>query len=204
MGAARHRHVDGRVEGISSAEAAWAATTRRVWSMDETTVATLIEEAAKKSGLVWVRGGGSGRRSQAVWHLWQNGAVYVLTGGLEQPAPAGLDDHAYVTVRSKDKWSRLVTFVAEVGVVEPDDDEWQAVVPALLGKRLNLPDGDAAPLRWARECTLFRLTPTGDVVETPDDRSSVSHAATPPPTPARTRVPRPLHVRGRPSRPPAR
>lgn len=172
--------------------------------MDAATVAALIEEAAKKSGLLWVRGGGRSVRSQALWHVWQDGAVYVLTGGIEQPAPAGLADHAYVTVRSKDKWSRLVTFVADVAVIEPGSNEWDALVPTMLGKRLNLPDGDAAPLRWARECTMFRLTPTGDVVETPDERSTTSHAAAPPPTPARTRVPRPLHLRGRPSRPPAR
>jgi hypothetical protein len=103
-------------------------------------------------------------------------------------------------VRSKDVWSRLATVVTAVSVVDPGSDEWSAVVPLLLGKRLNLPDGDAAPDRWARECTLFRLRPTGEVVETPDDRSTVSHASAPPATPARTRVPRPLHLRGRPAR----
>jgi hypothetical protein len=172
--------------------------------MDAAALTALVEEAAKKSGLVWVRGAGPGLRAQPVWHVWQDGSVYVLTGGLEQPAPPGLTDHGYVTVRSKDKWSRLATFAVSVDVVHPGSQEWDAVVPALLGKRLNLPDGDAAPQRWARESTLFKLTPTGEMVETPDDRSTASHAAPPPPTPARTRVPRPLHLRGRPSHPPAR
>src|SRR5437763_1522538 len=161
--------------------------------MDAATAAAVVEEAAKKSGLVWVRGSGPRLRAQAVWHVWQDGAAYVLTGGIEQPAPPGVEHRAYVTVRSKDKWSRLATFVADVTVVDPGGDEWEAVVPSLLGKRLNLPDGDAAPTRWARECTLFRLRPTGDFIETPDDVSSSSHAVPPPPTPARTRVPRPLH-----------
>jgi hypothetical protein len=167
--------------------------------MDDPALAAVIEEAAKKSGLVWVRGVGPGLRAQPVWHVWQDGAIYVLTGGLEQPAPEGLVDRAFVTVRSKDTWSRLATFVVDASRVMPGDEEWSGVVPALLGKRLNLPDGDAAPERWARECTLWRLRPTGEVVETPDERSSTAHALAPPPTPARTRVPRPLHLRGRPA-----
>ena len=168
--------------------------------MDATAAAALIDEAAKKSGLVWVRAAGSGHRAQPLWHLWQDGAVFVLTGGLEQPAPDGLADRAFVTVRSKDKRSRLVTFEATVDVLDPGSEQWAAVEPTLLGKRLNLPDGDAAGERWRRECTLYRLTPTGEVAETPDEPTTASHAATPPPTPGRSRVPRPLHLRGRPRR----
>jgi len=168
--------------------------------MDAAAITALIEEAAKKSGLLWVRAAGSGRRPRPMWHVWHDGAVYVLTGGIEQPAPEGLGDRAFVTLPSKDKRSRLVTFVAEVEVVAPGSDDWSTVEPLLRGKRLNLPDGEAAPQRWARECTLFRLRPTGDVVETPDEPSTASHAVEPPPTPARTRVPRPLHLRGRPAR----
>jgi hypothetical protein len=87
-----------------------------------------------------------------------------------------------------------------VSVVAPGSTEWTAVEPALVAKRLNSPDGEAAPQRWARECTLFRLEPTGAVSETPDQPSTASHAAAPPPSPARSRVPRPLHLRGRPAR----
>ena len=135
-----------------------------------------------------------------MWHLWHDGAVYLLTGGLEQPAPPGLADRAFVTVRSKDKRSRLATYETTVEVIESGSEDWVSVEAALLGKRLNLPDGDAAPQRWARECVLYRLRPTGDVTETPDDPSTTSHATEPPPTPARTRVPRPMHLRGRPAR----
>src|SRR5205823_13608567 len=101
---------------------------------------------------------------------------------------------------SKDRGSRLVTWVADVEVVVPDSDQWHAVVPNLLGKRLNLPDGEAAAQRWAAECVLYRLTPTGDVTETPDQPTTHAHAVAPPPSPARSRVPRPLHLRGRPAR----
>jgi hypothetical protein len=166
--------------------------------MDAEALGTLIDEASKKSGLIWVRAAGPGQHAQPVWHVWQDGAAWVLTGGLEQPLP-DLGDRAYVTVRSKDKGSRLVTWVADASRVEPDSQAWNDVAPALLAKRLNLPDGDEAPQRWARECTLWRLSPTGDVTESPDHPSTGSHVVEPPPTRARSHVPRPLHLRGRPS-----
>jgi hypothetical protein len=171
--------------------------TRKVWPMDAAAISALIDEATKKAGLVWVRAAGQAQRAQGVWHVWQDGSAYVLTGGLEQSAPS-LGERGYVTVPSKDKKSRLVTWVADVSVVHPESELWDAVVPALQVKRLNSPDGDEAPQRWARDCTLYRLTPTGEVTETPDAPSTISHATPPPASSARTRVPRPMHVRGRP------
>ena len=48
----------------------------------------MIEEAAKKSDLVWLRAAGPQQRSQAVWHVWHEGAVYVLTdSGTGNPNP---------------------------------------------------------------------------------------------------------------------
>jgi hypothetical protein len=167
--------------------------------MDAAALTALIEEASKKSGLIWVRPSGHGHHAQPVWHVWQDGAAWVLTGGIEQPLP-DLGERAFVTVRSKDKGARLVTWVADVRRVDPAAPEWAAVEPTLLAKRLNLPDGDEAPKRWARECTLWQLTPTGDVTESPDAPSTASHAVEPPPSKARTKVPRPLHLRGRPVR----
>jgi hypothetical protein len=167
--------------------------------MDADAIAALVDEATKRSGLIWVRPAGERQHAQAVWHLWQDGAAYVLTGGIEQPLPA-LDDRAYVTVASKDKGARLVTWVATVTVVQPQSPQWESVIPNLLGKRLNLPDGEAAPQRWARECVLYELRPTGEVTETPDAPTTHAHAVPPPPSPARSRVPKPLHLRGRPAR----
>ena len=176
--------------------------------MDAAATATLIEDAVKKSGLVWIKAASTARASQPVWHVWHEGALYVLTGGIEQPAPGGLDGlapddgaaRALVTVRGKDTNGRLATFETTVTRITVDSEEWSVVVPALQAKRLNLPDGAAAPERWARECTLWQLRPTGTVTETVDEPSTTSHAVAPPPTPARSRVPRPLHLRGRPSR----
>jgi hypothetical protein len=168
--------------------------------MDAPAAAALIEEAAKKSDLLWLRAPEGHARSQPVWHVWQDGAVYVLSGGSEQPVPDGIGDRAIVTLRSKDKRSRLITFETDVTVVEPGSDTWDAVVPTLRAKRLNLTDAEHAPDRWAAESTVWRLQPTDVLLETPDDPSEASHATPPPPTPARSRVPRPLHLRGRPAR----
>lgn len=178
--------------------------------MDAAATQTLIEEAAKKSGLVWVVAVGATTahvRQQPVWHVWHEGAVYVLTGGLEQPVPGGLDlladdnsARANVTARGKGPSGRVLTFETTVDKVSPGSEEWESLVPALVSGRLNLPDGANAPQRWAAECTLWRLRPTGTIVETAAEASPASHAAPPPPTPARSRVPRPLHLRGRPAK----
>jgi hypothetical protein len=65
----------------------------------------------------------------------------------------------------------------------------------MLTKRLNLPDGDAAARRWARECAVLRLAPTGELTEAGSTLPSDSLAAPPAPSPARspTRVPFTLH-----------
>lgn len=168
--------------------------------MDAAATEALVADATNKAGLIWVRAAGPHHRAQPMWHVWHDGAVYVLTGGSEQPVPEGLTDQAFVSVPGKNNGPRLVTFEAGVEVVDPSSEAWAAVEPMLLSGRLNLTDTETAPQRWAQECTLWRLTPTGGIAETPDEPTTGSHAAAPPPTPARTRVPRPLHLRGRPSR----
>lgn len=148
----------------------------------------LIEEAAKKSGLVWVRGAAA-PAARALWHVWHEGAVCLVGDGPgEQPLPALADGgFAEVTVRSKDKGGRLVTFPATVTELTAGSAEWEAVVAELKGKRLNAPDGEEMPGRWARECRVLRLTPAGTVAPLPDD----SLARRPVPTPATTREPVP-------------
>lgn len=50
----------------------------------------LVEEATKKSGLVWVRGPGGS--SRALWHVWHEGAACVVGDGAgEQPLPGLVD-----------------------------------------------------------------------------------------------------------------
>ncbi|MEV0635161.1 hypothetical protein AB0I77_09395 [Streptomyces sp. NPDC050619] len=147
----------------------------------------LVEEATKKSGLVWVTGPGGPAR--ALWHVWHEGAACLVGDGPgEQPLP-GLADGAAaeVTVRSKDKGGRLLSWTAKVVELAPRSPEWEATVAELKGKRLNAPDGEAMPERWARECRVLRLEPTGTTAPLPDG----DLAAAPLPTPATTREPIP-------------
>ncbi|MET8858680.1 hypothetical protein [Streptomyces sp. NPDC004579] len=157
----------------------------------------LVEEATKKSGLIWVRGAGAPSSSgpgeegptRALWHVWHDGAACLVGDGPgEQPLP-GLTDggHAEVTVRSKDKGGRLVTWSATVVELAAGTPEWEAAVGELKGKRLNAPDGEAMPERWARECRVVRLEPTGATAGLPEG----SLAERPLPTPATTRRPVP-------------
>ncbi|MFD7625082.1 hypothetical protein ACFV7Q_03365 [Streptomyces sp. NPDC059851] len=146
----------------------------------------LVEEATKKSGLIWVRGDGADR---ALWHAWVDGAAHVLGDGPgEQPLP-GLADGAAaeVTVRSKDKGGRLVAWTAAVRELEPGSEPWDSAVAELKGKRLNAPDSERMTARWARECRLLRLEPVAVSTDLPDG----SLAAVPQGSPAVTRRPVP-------------
>jgi hypothetical protein len=146
--------------------------------------AALVEEATKKSGVLWIALPGL-PLPRAAWHVWYEGAAYVLTGGAgEQPLP-GLPQAERVTVivGGKDKGGRLVTWVAEVTEIEPETDEWDAIVPILARARLN---GDRAQAdRWARESYVIRLVPTGEVTT---DHPADYAAVRPVPTPAATAV----------------
>jgi len=148
--------------------------------------AAVVAEASKKSGLLWLTIGSGPPR--AVWHAWAEGAAYVVSGGIEQPLP-GIEDaeQVLVTVRSKDKGARLVTWVAHAQRVEPGTQQWETAVRELHPKRLNAPDGDRQPERWARESRITRLEPTGEVRERPGAMPTSSGAAAPRPTRATTR-----------------
>ncbi|MGW1535956.1 hypothetical protein [Streptomyces aureus] len=157
----------------------------------------LVEEATKKSGLIWVRGAGAPAPAgpdgavptRALWHVWHDGAACLVGDGPgEQPLPALADGgSAVVTVRSKDKGGRLVTWSATVVELTAGTPEWVAAVGELKGKRLNAPDGEAMPERWARECRVVRLEPTGETAALPEG----SLAEPPLPSPATTRRPVP-------------
>jgi hypothetical protein len=151
----------------------------------------LVEEAVKKSGLVWVAAGAGAEAAapQALWHAWVDGAVCVVgDGDGEQPLP-GLTDGgtATVTVRSKDKGGRLVAFPAKVVELEPRGEAWSAAVDELKGKRLNAPDAETMADRWARECRVLRLEPAGELTQHPGAMPDGGGAAAPVPTSATTR-----------------
>jgi hypothetical protein len=169
-------------------------------------IAALVEEATRKSGLLWLALPEL-PHPRAAWHVWYawddgegepRGAAYVVTGGIEQPLP-GLPEaeRIAVTVRSKDKGARLVTWVAAVKRVEPGSPEWNAVVPLLAKSRLNAPDAATMTERWAKEAYVIRLTPTGETPESPGalpgDYASVRPVESPATTTRRT----PFMVGGR-------
>jgi hypothetical protein len=169
---------------------------------DDARARALIEEACRKSAMLWLRPD-STARAVAAWHVWSDGAAYIVSGGLEQDVPALTrpgDQRLEVTVRSKDTWGRLVTWVGHASRVQPTDAAWDTVVAELHAKRLNSPDGEAQPARWARESVVTRIEPTGELLESPGHLRADSHAAEPPGSPATTRGPLPFTVGRRPTR----
>lgn len=162
-------------------------------------VPSIIDEATKKSELVWLAVAGlPGQSHRPVWHIWQGGAAYLVYDGSEQLVPGLAEaESAVVTVRSKDKGGRLVSWRAAVDNVAPGTALWEEVVPLLVGKRLNSKDGDAVAGRWARECKVARLTPTGELVDDPANPSTSSQAAPPAPTEAATTTRIPISFNGR-------
>lgn len=150
----------------------------------------LVEESAKKAAVAWLRVGED--PPAAVWCLWVDGALFVVSGPGEQPAPGlAAAGTAVVTLRG-DHGGQIVTWPAEVATVQPDGEEWTRIAPQLAAKRLNATGGAAQLVtRWAAECTISRLRPSGEPVVA----GTGSLAAPPRPTPATRRTARPFTLR---------
>lgn len=152
----------------------------------------LVEESAKKSAVVWVRGAQGPARP--LWHVWHDGAVCLVAGPGEQPVDdLGLVDGgtATVTARSKDKGSRLVVWTARVVELRADGEEWTSAVAELKAKRLNAPDSSQLTARWAADCRVLRLEPEGEPTQGPGSMPEGAAVAAPLATPATTREPQP-------------
>ena len=118
---------------------------------------TLIAEATRRSGAVWVSP--DGQDPHLVWHLWHDDALYLVGGGAEQELPP-LQDRAVVVVRSKASQSdRVVTWEADVSPVLPGTSRWDEVVPLLAAERLNAVSVDQLADRWASGSVVLRLSP---------------------------------------------
>ena len=122
-------------------------------------VPTLIAEATKRAGVLWLSSSTASPPvpPTLVWHVWHEGAAYVVCGGGEQALPA-LGSTAVVTVRSASR-SRLVDWPAAVDRVAPATALWDAVTPLLAAKRLNARDATGLADRWAASSTVLRLVP---------------------------------------------
>ena len=156
----------------------------------------LIAELAKKTGVCWLRYDG---RTHAAWHAWVSDALFVVSGGPEQPLP-GIEEQTRVEVvmRSKENGGRLVTWVGSTSVVHPGDEAWAPATAALVTGRLNLDDPATTPDLWAQQSVVTRIAPTGELLEQPGSLPADAHLAAPAATPATTRgrLPRVLHRRG--------
>lgn len=163
---------------------------------DETTGETsaVVAEAIKKAAVVWVSAGGA--PAVALWCVPSEGSLLLVTGAGEQPAPF-LADAATATVTMRgDHGGHIVTWPASVTRVEPGTEQWETAAPLVAGKRLNARGGtDQVVERWARECVLLRLTPSGPPIEANDSLPHDPQTTAPRPTPAAraTRKPFRLH-----------
>ncbi|HLW16426.1 MAG TPA: hypothetical protein VKV69_03585 [Actinomycetota bacterium] len=104
-----------------------------------------------------------------IWYGYEDGRVYVLVGPSEQEIP-GLVEAASVRLiaRSKDKRSEVADVECSVEKL-PKDARWDTIARDLLvGRRLNLKDGDAAVNRWKKECEIVMLTPLPPVAPVED------------------------------------
>jgi hypothetical protein len=156
--------------------------------------APLIEEAMKKAAVAWLTVPGAGT-AFAVWCLWIDGALYVVSGPGEQPAP-GLAEagEAVVTARG-DHGGRIVSWPATVSRLTFGTDEWDTVAPQLAGKRLNASGtAEQTVARWGAECVVSRLAPAGTPTEAGGTMPDGSLAAPPPPSPAVRTTRRPFRL----------
>jgi hypothetical protein len=159
----------------------------------------LVEEAMKKAAVAWVAVDDG--PAQALWCLPLDGALYVVSGPAEQPAPAlvsavtaGTNARVAVTLRG-DHGGRIVTWPATAEQLDPAGESWATVVPQLAAKRLNAPGtADALAKRWAAECSVIRLTPASESAEAGAGLPDSSLAAAPRPTPATRRPANPFRL----------
>jgi hypothetical protein len=124
-----------------------------------------------------------------------DGALHVVSGPGEQPAP-GLADAATVEVTVRgDHGGRIVTWPATVERIEPGSADWSTIVPQLAGKRLNTSGtAEETGARWAAECAVNRLRPSAEPLAAGASLPDDSEATPPPPTPATRRTPNPFRL----------
>jgi hypothetical protein len=129
--------------------------------------AALVEEAGRKSAVLWVAIPGT-TQPVGAWHVWVDGAAIVVHEGDEQKLP-GLRStgRAELVLRSKDKGTLLVRVPVRVVPLEPGTPAWDKAVAALHAARQSAPDGEAQPARWSASSLVTRLEPDGPASEAP-------------------------------------
>lgn len=121
-----------------------------------------FNKALKKGTILWLtvpQPDGS-HHEQAVWFVYSDDKVYVVSGATEQDVPHLADvDEIQITARSKDIRSRVSRLPADVRVIAPDDPQYDTIAEMALPKRLNILDPNQAIDRWKTTCALVELTP---------------------------------------------
>ncbi|MBB2985867.1 hypothetical protein [Terracoccus luteus] len=155
-------------------------------------VTALLGEAMSKSGLFWVDV--EGDRTWPVWHVWDDGAAYVVSGPGEQPLP-WLPPEVRLILRSKDTGGRLLTVRAHAHVLRPGTGTWVRAAELLRASRLNAVDDSWS--RWADECTVTAFLPFDAPLEAPGSFADADGRDVPARTTATTAAWRPWHWKGR-------
>ncbi len=155
----------------------------------------LLNEAATKSGIVWVVIPGD--RPWAVWHAYADGKVVVVSGPGEQTLPE-VPGEVELVFRSKDNGGRLIRVAARAVTLQPESPEWEAAVATLMPVRLNSPGDVDLRARWARECMVRTFEPFGAPLESPGSLEAGDGRVIVQPSPASTGSWHPWHIHGRP------
>ncbi len=155
-------------------------------------VTALLSEAMNKTGVLWVDA--EGDRPWPVWHVWDDGAAYVVSGPGEQPLP-WLPKDVRLMLKSKDTGGRLLTVPAHTYVLSPESDMWVRAADLLKASRLNAVDDCFT--RWANHCTITAFLPYGQPLERPGSYDTGSGRDQPARTAATTTSWRPWHWHGR-------
>jgi ADP-ribose pyrophosphatase YjhB (NUDIX family) len=145
--------------GLLTALTAWGV-------LGEQPPAALIAGASRRAGMMWLGVPGQDRPYPA-WHIWSDGAAYLVTGPGEQPLPglagaAGAGVTVAVTVAAGDPGGHYLPWRARVSRVEPGSPDWEAVTGQLVAARLNPApeaDGTTPQQRWATSGAVYRLAP---------------------------------------------
>ncbi len=126
-----------------------------------------IEDAVKKSDVLWVGEEANGRdRAVPVWFVYDSGRIYLLHSDErdsgEQQIP-GLPDAAELVVVTRWKYrdTRANRFHAAVRVIEPGSPEFDGLAGMLADRRRDRhgPPQDAIR-KWKSSCVIAELTPS--------------------------------------------
>jgi hypothetical protein len=126
-----------------------------------------VEDAIKKSDVLWVGVEGNGRdRAVPVWFVYNQGRIYLLhtedRDSGEQQIP-GLPDAVEVVVVTRHKYreTRAGRFHAAVRLIDPQSPEFDGLAAMLADRRRDRhgPPQDAIRA-WKSSCVIAELTPS--------------------------------------------